>query len=43
VIADLLGHGAVSSSRVYVHPDPSRLRDAVDAVPSPREQAGARK
>jgi integrase/recombinase XerD len=43
VIADLLGHGAVSSSRVYVHPDPSRLRDAVDAVPSPREQAGASK
>jgi len=41
VIADLLGHTAVSSSRVYVHPDPSRLRAAVDAVPSPREQAGA--
>lgn len=40
VVADLLGHTAVSSSRVYVHPDPSRLRAAVDAVPSPREQAG---
>jgi integrase len=38
VIADLLGHVAVSSSQVYVHPDPSRLRAAVDAVPSPREQ-----
>jgi hypothetical protein len=23
-----------------MHPDPSRLRAAVDAVPSPREQAG---
>jgi integrase/recombinase XerD len=40
VVADLLGHASVSSSRVYVHPDPSRLRAAVDAVPSPREQAG---
>jgi integrase/recombinase XerD len=42
VIADLLGHAAVSSSRVYVHPDSSRLRAAVDAVPSPRERAGGR-
>jgi integrase/recombinase XerD len=40
VVADLLGHAAVSSSQVYVHPDSSRLRAAVDAVPSPREQAG---
>ncbi len=40
VIADLLGHRSVSSSQVYLHPDPSRLRAAVDAVPSPREQAG---
>ena len=39
VVADLLGHVAVSSSQVYVHPDASRLRAAVDAVPSPREQA----
>ncbi|MGI8312808.1 tyrosine-type recombinase/integrase [Saccharopolyspora hattusasensis] len=39
VVADVLGHAAVSSSSVYVHPDPSRLRAAVDAVPSPREQA----
>ncbi|MDN5930097.1 MAG: tyrosine-type recombinase/integrase [Pseudonocardia sp.] len=39
VVADLLGHVAVSSSQVYVHPDVSRLRAAVDAVPSPREQA----
>jgi hypothetical protein len=25
---------------VYLHPDPGRLRAAVDLVPSPREQAG---
>jgi integrase len=41
VVADLLGHCSVSSSQVYVHPDPARLRAAVDAVPSPRERAGA--
>jgi integrase/recombinase XerD len=40
VVADLLGHTSITSSQVYVHPDPSRLRAAVDAVPSPREQAG---
>ena len=40
VAADLLGHASVSSSQVYIHPDPARLRAAVDAVPSPREQAG---
>jgi integrase len=40
VIADLLGHQSISSSQVYLHPDPSRLRSAVDAVPTPREQAG---
>lgn len=39
VVADLLGHAAVSSSQVYLHPDTSRLRAAVDAVPSPGEQA----
>jgi integrase/recombinase XerD len=38
VVADLLGHAAVASSQVYLHPDSSRLRAAVDAVPSPREQ-----
>jgi len=42
VVADLLGHASVSSSQVYLHPDPGRLRAAVDAVPSPREQAGVR-
>ena len=40
VIADLLGHAAISSSQVYVHPGSSRLRAAVDAVPSPREREG---
>src|SRR5260370_12514916 len=40
VIADLLGHASVQSSQVYVHPDPGRLRAAVDMVPSPRELAG---
>jgi len=40
VLADLLGHASVSSSQVYIHPDPSRLRAAVDAVPNPREHAG---
>jgi site-specific recombinase XerD len=37
VVADLLGHASVSSSQVYVHPGLSRLRAAVDMVPSPRE------
>jgi site-specific recombinase XerD len=41
VVADLLGHAAISSSQVYVHPDASRLRAAVDAVPSPRGREGA--
>ena len=40
VVADLLGHATVSSSQIYVHPDSSRMRAAVDAVPSPREQPG---
>ena len=38
---ELLGHASVSSTQVYTHPDPARLRAAVDAVPSPRELAGA--
>ena len=33
-------HLHVVPSQVYLHPDPARLRAAVDAVPSPREQAG---
>jgi integrase/recombinase XerD len=37
---ELLGHASVSSTEVYTHPDPARLRAAVDAVPSPRDLAG---
>src|SRR5450631_3641420 len=37
---ELLGHSSISSTQVYTHPDPARLRAAVDAVPSPRELAG---
>src|SRR6516165_10624503 len=40
VRAHQLRHASVSSSQVYVHPDPGRLRAAVDMVPSPREQPG---
>lgn len=40
-IAALLGHVSMSSSQVYLHPDPVRLREAVDRVASPRESAGA--
>jgi integrase len=36
VIASLLGHASAASSQVYVHPDPARLREAVEKVPSPR-------
>jgi site-specific recombinase XerD len=39
---DLLGHASIVSTRVYAHPDPARLRAAVDSVPSPLAQAGGR-
>src|SRR6516165_6221217 len=39
-IAALMGHASMSSSQVYLHPDPARLREAVDRVRSPRELAG---
>lgn len=39
-IAQLLGHAAMSSSQVYLHPDPARLREAIDRVPGPRELIG---
>jgi len=39
-IAALLGHVSMSSSQVYLHPDPARLREAVERVASPRELAG---
>lgn len=35
-IAALLGHASMSSSQVYLHPDPARLREAVERVPGPR-------
>ena len=39
-IAELMGHGSLSSTKVYLHPDPARLRAAVERVPSPRLAAG---
>lgn len=39
-IAELLGHRSMSSSQVYLHPDPARLRRAVEAVPTPRPSDG---
>lgn len=41
-VQDLLGHATVTSTQVYAHPDPSRLRAAVEAVPGPRAQEGAK-
>ncbi|MEV7971394.1 tyrosine-type recombinase/integrase [Sphaerisporangium sp. NPDC088356] len=35
-IQELLGHASMASSQVYLHPDPGRLREAVERVPSPR-------
>ncbi len=35
-VQQLLGHASASSTQVYVHPAPQRLRQAVDRVPSPR-------
>lgn len=35
-VQELLGHASASSTQVYVHPDPLRLRRAVDRVASPR-------
>lgn len=39
-VAELIGHSSVSSTQVYVHPDPRRLRAAVERAGSPRELAG---
>lgn len=38
-VQELLGHASADSTMIYAHPDPGRLRAAVDAVPSPRELA----
>lgn len=35
-VAELMGHASIASSQVYVHPDPGRLRAAVERVASPR-------
>jgi site-specific recombinase XerD len=40
-VAELLGHASMSSSQVYLHPDPARLRDAVERVAGPRGEADA--
>ena len=39
-IATLMGHASMSSSQVYLHPDPARLREAVDRVPVPASLPG---
>jgi site-specific recombinase XerD len=40
-IRELLGHAFITSSQVYLHPTPERLRAAVDRVRSPRLSANA--
>src|SRR5260370_411714 len=37
---DILGHACATSTQVYLHPGPGRLRAAVDRVPSLRIQPG---
>jgi integrase/recombinase XerD len=36
VVQTLLGHASPHSARPYLHPSASRIREAVDRVPSPR-------
>jgi integrase/recombinase XerD len=39
-IRELLGHATITSSQVYLHPSPDRLREAVDRVELPRAISG---
>src|SRR6266536_3383556 len=39
-IRELLGHAAITSSQVYLHPAAGRVRDAVDRVELPRAVSG---
>lgn len=36
VLKELLGHACISSSEVYLHPSPERLRAVIERVPGPR-------
>jgi site-specific recombinase XerD len=40
-VQELLGHASMRSTQVCLHPDPARLRAAVERVPSPRRMDGA--
>jgi integrase/recombinase XerD len=40
-VQELLGHASLRSTQIYMHPDPARLRAAVERVPSPRRMDGA--
>lgn len=42
-VQELLGHASITSTQVYAHPDPGRLRAAVERVGSPRAQLPAGK
>ncbi|MFF1252697.1 tyrosine-type recombinase/integrase [Pseudarthrobacter sp. NPDC058329] len=42
VLKELLGHAWISSSEVYLHPSPERLRAVVDRVPAPRKDGESR-
>jgi site-specific recombinase XerC len=35
-LQELLLHASIRSTQPYTHPDPGRLRAAIDRVPSPR-------
>jgi site-specific recombinase XerD len=39
-VQELLGHASMASTQVYLHPDPGRLRAAVDRVGTPRGHGG---